>query len=337
MGKQQEQSTAGNCSRCPQLGTATMSFPGSATCRATPRGNARCHHATSEVPHPGTRPWALPSAITLQKCHIPGHCQVPPRPVSRSATSRGTARCHRVLPQQCHIQGHVLRHCQVPPLSRSATSRVTAKCHHVLPQQHHIQGHILGHLQVPPCPFSRSATSWGTCQVPPHPSPAVPHSGSRPWTPPGATMSLLQKCHIQCWFLEHCQVPPLCRSAKSRVTSKCHHVLLQQCHIQGHILGHFQVPPLLFSRSATPSAGSWALPGATTSSPKDLGCLWCLGGSPRSRQDPLELALAQVTPPRLLVAPGGPWWPRGCLTVLGLPELLPGQELAAGSGPGGLS
>ncbi|XP_056368248.1 uncharacterized protein LOC130264236 [Oenanthe melanoleuca] len=263
-------------------------------CRsATSRISAKCHHVPSPavphpvlalghcqvpprpplaVPHPGSHPGTLPGATTLQKCHI----QV-------------TSKCHHV-PSPAVPHPGSLPSATTSSLSR-ATSRVTsldtARCHHVLSPEV---------PQVPPCPFPSSATpsagSWGTARC----------HHILPW-----------QCHIQGHVLGHCQVPPLCRSATPRVTSKCHHVLLQQCHTQRWLLdtarchhsaevphpGYFQVSPCPFSRSATsrvtslgtarchhvpspavphPGSRPWALPGATTSSPADLGGLWCLGG-----------------------------------------------------------
>lgn len=193
---------------------------------ATSLGTARCHHVPSPaVPHPGLRPWALPSATTLQKCHIQGHYQVPPCPFSTSATPRGTAKCHH-SPQVPH-----------PGSLPSATTS---------------------------CPNSATSvvTSLGT---------------------PGATTPLLQKCHTQCWPLGHCQVPPR--------------------------------PPLALSH---PGSLPWTLPGATPSSPRDLGGSLVprglltlpagpagIGSGTRSRAQVTPRWLL-VTPRWLLVAPGLP-------------------------------
>lgn len=140
---------------------------------ATSLGTARCHHVPSPaMPHPGLRPWALPSATTLQKCHIQGHYQVPPCPFSTSATPRGTAKCHH-SPQVPHPGSLPSATTSCP---NSATSVVTSlgtpgATTPLLPKCH-TQCWPLGH-----------------CQVPPRPSLATSHPGSHPWTLPGATTS----------------------------------------------------------------------------------------------------------------------------------------------------
>ncbi|XP_068852779.1 uncharacterized protein [Aphelocoma coerulescens] len=251
-------------------------FSGGATSRVTPWGTARCHHVPSPaVPHP-----ALPSRchhILLQQCHTLGHCQVPPHP--------SPAVPHPALPPRCHHVPSPGSHPGALPgattsLLSGVTSRATpwgtARCHHILLQQCHIQrclpgattslhqGHIQGH-----------------CQVPPRPCPAVSHPGAHPGELPGAILSFSSS---------------VTSSAASQDTARCHHVLAQQCHIQrclpdattsllqGHIQGHCQVPPRPSPAVPHPGPHPGALPGATTSFPRVLGTLWCLGCSPRFRQ-----------------------------------------------------
>lgn len=239
-----------------------MSFLGSATSRVTSRGNARCHHVPSEVPHP----WALPGATMS-------------------------------LLQQCHIQGYVLGRCQVPPLSRSATSRGTTKCHHVPSPQVPHPGALPSATTLLKCHIQ------GHCQVPPHPAPTVPH----PWSPP--------------WAL---QVQPRLFSRSATLsagpwdTARCHHVLPWQRCTQGHILGRCQVPPRPPLALSHPGSLPCTLPGATPSSPRDLGVSLVprglltlpagpagIGSGTRSRAQVTPRWLL-VTPRWLLVAPGLP-------------------------------
>lgn len=239
----------------------------------------------------------------------------------RGATSWGTAKCHHILLQQCHIQGYVLWRCQVPPLSRSATSWGTVRCHHVPSEVQH-PGALPGATMS-----SSMVMSLGTAKC--HHSPQVPHPGSLPSATtscpnsatsvvtslgtPGATTPLLQKCHTQFWLLRHCQVPPR--------------------------------PSLALSH---PGSHPWTLPGATVSSPG----IWGVSGASGAPHVPGRTCWNRlwhteqgtgdptVAPGGPTVAPGGPG---AASRPLGLLKLLPGlcrcpgQELAAGSGPGGVS
>ncbi|RLV83473.1 hypothetical protein DV515_00016435, partial [Chloebia gouldiae] len=212
-------------------------------------------------------PLAIPIRLSFHPWAPPGATMSFLGSATSRVTSWDTSRSHHVLSKCCHIQCHLLGHLQVPP---------------VLPWQCHTWCWLLGHLQVPPRSFSSSATSrvtsWDTSRC--HHVQVLPHPGSHPWSPAGATMSFPSAATSRVTSWDTSRVT-------SWDTSECHHVLPWQCHI----LGHLQVPPRPFSSIVTPVLSHPGLalgtpPGATTSLPKDLGGS---RSSPRSRQDPLGL------------------------------------------------
>lgn len=86
--------------------------------------------------------------------------------------------------QQCYVQGHVLRHCQVPP----CPSPVVA--HPVLRLRAQQVPHPGSHPWTLSGATTSRVTSWDTARCRHISSPVVSHPGSHPGTLPGATTSL---------------------------------------------------------------------------------------------------------------------------------------------------
>lgn len=213
---------------------------------------------------------------------------------------------------------------------------------------HHVQGHILG-----------------TAKCHHVLSPAVLRPGSRPQTLPGATMSLPSsgtpsaasqgtagatsrvtsldavRCHhVQGHILGHCQVPPHLFSSgvtsrvTSRDTARRHHVPSQQCHIQGHSQDAARCHHIL--------PQGFGVSGAMGAPHAPSRIRWnSLGHAEQGTGDPTSLLVApglshgrRVSQSSSGDTPGSSGLCR-CRGGRGDPA-IPGQELAAGSGPGGL-